>query len=172
MYTTDHSFLVLPIKYLINKEGNPTTPFKLVTSMKSSVSHLRVLFCPCVVLKATSDIDYKALNMHHQAQKGFFLVSLLEPHHQKGYLVYVPSTRKIISSYDAVFGESFSSLLAYTSQPYAEAIYMRPAVSYIPCDKYSREQTGNKSTFAKFEEGDLLSETRYDTESSDKSDDE
>ena len=28
------------------------------------------------------------------------------PQHQKGYLVYVPSTRKVISSYDVVFDES------------------------------------------------------------------
>ena len=26
MYTTDNIFLVLPIKYLINKDGDPTTP--------------------------------------------------------------------------------------------------------------------------------------------------
>ena len=54
MYTTDHIFPVLPIKDLINEDGDPTTPFKLVTGMKPSVSHLRVLFCPCVVRKATA----------------------------------------------------------------------------------------------------------------------
>ena len=27
--TTDHIFLVLPIKYLINKDGEPTTPLNL-----------------------------------------------------------------------------------------------------------------------------------------------
>ena len=26
MYTTDHIFPVLPIKYLINEDGDPTTP--------------------------------------------------------------------------------------------------------------------------------------------------
>ena len=44
----------------------------------------------------------------------------------------VPSTRKIISSYDVVFDESFSSTIAYTSQTYAEAMSMRPDVSYTP----------------------------------------
>ena len=48
MYTADHIFLVIPIKDLINKDGEPTTPFKLVTGTKPSISHLRVLFCPCV----------------------------------------------------------------------------------------------------------------------------
>ena len=100
MYTTDHIFPVLPIKYLINKDGNPTTSFKLATGTKPSVSYLRVLFCPCAVQKANLHVDKKALNMRHQAQKGFQVIFVVIPQHQKGYLVYVPSTRKIISSYD------------------------------------------------------------------------
>ena len=51
---------------------------------------------------------------------------------QKGSLVYVPHKRKIISSYNIVFDESFSSALAYMSQPYSEAMDMRPEVLYIP----------------------------------------
>ena len=70
-YTKDHIFPVLPIKDLINEDGDPTTPYKLATGTKPSVSHLRVLFCPCVVQKATAHVGTKALNMHHQAQKGF-----------------------------------------------------------------------------------------------------
>ena len=98
--------------------------------MKPSVSHLRVLFCPCVVRKATVHVETKTLNMHHQAQKGFRVIFVGMPQHQKGYLVYVPSTRKVISSYDVVFDKSFSSALSYTSRPYAEAIAMRPTVTY------------------------------------------
>ena len=56
MYKTDHSFPVLPIKDMINKDGDPITPYKLATGTKPSVSHLRVLFCPCVVRKATAHI--------------------------------------------------------------------------------------------------------------------
>ena len=67
--------------------------------------------------------------------------------------MYVPNTKKIISSYDVVFDESFSSTLSYTSQYYSEAMDMRPAVSYVTCATYSREQTGNIITFAQFEEG-------------------
>ena len=47
---------------------------------------------------------------------------------------------------------------------------MRPSVTYTLCATSSREQTGNIVTFAHFEERDLLSETRNDTESGDKSD--
>ena len=71
MYTTDHIILVLPIKDLINEDNEPTTPFKLATGTKSSVSNLHVLFCPSVVRKATAQVHKKVLNMRHQAQKGF-----------------------------------------------------------------------------------------------------
>ena len=71
MYKTDHIFPVLPIKYLINEYGDPTTTYELATGTKPSVSHLRMLFFPCVVRKATAHFGTKALNMRHQAQKGF-----------------------------------------------------------------------------------------------------
>ena len=71
VYTTDHIFLVLPIKDLINEYGDPTTPFKLATVREPPVSHLCVSFCPCVVHKYTAHVDKKALNMYHRAQKGF-----------------------------------------------------------------------------------------------------
>ena len=62
-------FPVLPIKDLIIKDGDPTTPHKLATGTKPSVSHLRVLLFPCVVRKSTAHIETKVLNMRHQAQK-------------------------------------------------------------------------------------------------------
>ena len=105
IYTTDHIFPVLPIKDLINKDGDPTTPHKLSTGTKPSVSHLHMLFFPCVVQKATARIETKALNMRHQSQKVFCSIFVGIPEHQKGYLVYVPSTRNIISSYDVFFYE-------------------------------------------------------------------
>ena len=83
MYTTDHIFPVLPIKYLINEDGDPRTPHKLATGTKPSVSHLRMLFCPCVVRKATAHVETKTLNMRHQAQKGFRGIFVNIPEHQK-----------------------------------------------------------------------------------------
>ena len=85
------------------------------------------------------------------------------PQHQKVYLVYVPSTRKVILSYDVVFDKSFSSALSYTSRPYAEAMAMLPTVTYTPYATSSKEKTGNVIKFAQFEEGDLLTETHNDT---------
>ena len=97
-----------------------------------------MLFFTCVVRKATAHVETKTLNMRHQAQKGFLGIFVGIPQHQKGYLVYVPSTRKVVSSYDIVFDESFSSALSYMSQPYVEAMAMRPAVMYTPYAKYSK----------------------------------
>ena len=48
---------------------------------------------------------------------------------------------------------------------------MRLSVTYTTYAKSSKEQTGNIITFAHFEEGNLLSETREDAESGDESDD-
>ena len=87
MYTTDHIFPVLPIKDLINKDGNPTTPNKIAIGTKPLVSHLRVLFCTCTVRKATAHVETKMLNMRHQAQKGFLGIFVGIPENQKGYLV-------------------------------------------------------------------------------------
>ena len=147
MYTADYILPVLPINYLTNKDGKVTTPFKLATGMKPSVSHLRVLFFPCVIRKATAHVRTKALNMRHQAQKGFRSNFFGNTQHQKGYLVYVLHRRRIISSYDVVFDHSLSITLVYTSQPYTEAMYMHPAMSYIPYAKYSRETNGDIITF-------------------------
>ena len=106
--------------------------------------------------------------MRHQSQKGFRGIFVVIPQHQKGYLVYVPSTRKIISSCDVVFDESLSSALAYTSQPYSEAMVMRLAVTYTHCATYSREQTGDIITFVQFEEGNILTKIYNDAESGNK----
>ena len=97
--------------------------------------------------------------MHHQAQKGLRGIFVGIPQHQKGYPVYVTSTRKITYSYYD------------TSQPYSEAMVMRSAVTYTPFDTSSREQTGDIITCAQFEEGNILTKTRNDAESGDESND-
>ena len=48
MYTTDHTFPVLPIKYMINEDNEPTIPFKLATGTKTfSITFTRVIFSIC-----------------------------------------------------------------------------------------------------------------------------
>ena len=162
---------MIPNKDLINEDGDLTTPFKIATSTKPPVSQLCMLFCPCVVWKATAHVGTKALNIRHQAQEGFFGIFVVIPQHHKGYPVYVPITRKIIYSYDVVFDEKHSSALAYTSQPYSEAMDMRPSVKYTPYATSSKGKNGNILTSAQVEEGSLLSETCDNAEMIDESND-
>ena len=128
MYTTDNIFPVIPIKHLVNQDGEPNTPHKLATGTKPSVSKIHVLFFPFVVQNATANIDPKALNMRHKSQKGFRGIFVEIPQHQKGYLIYVPSTRKIVYSHDVVFDKTFSSALSYTPLLYSKPFAMLPAV--------------------------------------------
>ena len=100
--------------------------------------------------------------MHHQAQKGFCSIFVGIPEHKKGYLVYVPSIIKLISSYNVVFDKIKSCALSYTSLPYSEAMVMRLAVTYTPYATSLKEQTGNVITFTQFEEGNVLTETSND----------
>ena len=44
IYMADRIFLVIPIKDLIKKDGDPTTTFKLATGTKSSILYLCVYF--------------------------------------------------------------------------------------------------------------------------------
>ena len=81
--------------------------------------------------------------------------------------MYVPSTKKIISSYEIVFDEILSSALAYTSQPYSEAMTMRPDVTYTLCATSLRGETGDIIMFTQFEEGGILTKTCKDAESGD-----
>ena len=68
----------------MNQYGEPTTPHKLETVTKPSVSNLTVLLCSCVVPKETAQVDTKALNRRHQSQKVFREIFFGIPQHQKG----------------------------------------------------------------------------------------
>ena len=95
---------------------------------------------PCIVQKATARVEKKALNMCHQSQNSFRGILFGIPQHQKGYLIYIPSTRKIFSLHDVVFDKIFYILLAYTPDPYSDALATQPEVSYIPYATSSHEK--------------------------------
>ena len=78
---------------------------------------------------------------------------------------------RYISSYGVVFYENISSSLAYVSGRHSESMAMRPEVTYTTCATSSREQTGDIITFAQFEEVNILTKTRKNAESVDKSND-
>ena len=94
VYTADHTFPVILMKYLTNEDGKPTALFKLATGTKTfSIIFTCVVF-PCVVQKVTAHVDGKALNMCHQAQKGFHGIFVGIPQHQQEYHLYVPISGK------------------------------------------------------------------------------
>ena len=111
---------------------------------------------PWVVRKSTAHVDTKALNMCRQSKNRFWGIFVVIPQYQKGHLIYVPIIVKIVSSHDVVFGKTFSSALAYTPRPYAEALLTQPTVSYIPYATSYHEQTGDIIAVATFKEGDLV----------------
>ena len=113
---------------------------------------MRIIF-PCVAQKSTEHVGTKSFNMRHQAQKQFCGIFVVIPQHQKGYLVYVQSTSKIISSYDVVFDGSFSSALSYSSRSYPESMAMRPYVTYTNYATSPKKQTGNMITLEQVEGG-------------------
>ena len=76
MYKTDHIFTVLPVKKLVNQDGEPTTPHRLETGTKTSVSKIFVLFCPFVVQNGTAHVDTKALKRAISQKIVFRLYSL------------------------------------------------------------------------------------------------
>ena len=47
---------IIPVKSLLDNEGNPTTPYYLATGQKPVVKHFRVFGCP-VVFKRYEVLD-------------------------------------------------------------------------------------------------------------------
>ena len=138
-------------------------PLKIGKGTNPEVSHLWVLFFPCVLCKATAYIVTKKLNMNHQAQKGFWVMFVGIPQHQKGVLFTFYTNRRYYLHTMFIL-KRFSSALSYTSQPCAEEKPMQQAVSWINYATSSREQTGNIIMFSKFEGGGgVLSENHDDT---------
>ena len=141
---------------MVNQDGKTTKSHKLAIDTKPSVLNLCVLLCPRVLQKATAHFDTNTLNMCHLSQNYVRDICVGIPRYQKGYLVYVPNTRKIVSSHDIVFDETFSSALSYKIRPYSEVLDMQPTVSYIMYATSSHEQTGDIITFSQCEEDSLV----------------
>ena len=99
--------------------------------------------------------------MRHQLKKGFWGIFVKNPQHPKGYLIYITSKRKIVSSNDVIFDEIFSSALAYTSRTYSESLATRLAVLYIPYATSYPKQNGDFLTLAQFKVGHVLKNEHY-----------
>ena len=75
MYTTDHIFPHLPIHDMINEDSNLTTPFKLATGTKPSVSHLHIIFFHVLYIQLHHTVKkvVEYLSSSAKGFRGFFL---------------------------------------------------------------------------------------------------
>jgi len=76
---------------------------------------------------------------------------------KKGYLFYMPGSRNIMSSADAIFDESFHSAIATTLQQHRDTLALQPMNSYIPDITMVLEHTGTiNDNSADVEEGEII----------------
>jgi hypothetical protein len=64
---------------------------------------------------------------------------------QKGWLLYVPSTRQIVISGDVICDETFASTVAETWRSFHDALALQPETSFIPDPHTFVEHTGDSS---------------------------
>ena len=57
IFAAHHIIPVLPLKDLVNEQGDPVTPIELMTNKKAMIRHLRTLFCPCIIKKHTAQYE-------------------------------------------------------------------------------------------------------------------
>ena len=105
LYTTGTIFPVLSIKHLVNQDDEPTTPHKLATVTKPSVSKPCVLFFPRLLQRSTAHVDTKVLNIYHQSQKGF-----------QAIFVGIPQHKNVTSSTYLVHGKWFLHMTLYLTK--------------------------------------------------------
>jgi hypothetical protein len=75
-------------------------------------------------------------------ERGIRAVFIGIPENQKGYLMYVPSTRAIMVSGDIIFDESFRSTLSTPWHQYKGSQPLCPADDFIPNVTTTVESTG------------------------------
>ncbi len=124
---------------------------------KPRVSHFRVFGCPCIAKKWTISVDGKPEVNSKGTQRGIRGIHLGFSPTQKGWLLYVPSTRQIVISGDVICDETFASTVAETWRPFHDALALRPETSFIPDPHTFVEHTGD--VLSQFEEGNTVANT-------------
>ena len=130
-------------KHLENQYCEQTTPQKLATGTKF------IIYMCCTKFNCTC--WHKGVNHASSNTKWFLWYLCWNPTTPKVYLLYVPSTQKILSFHDIVFDKKNHSTLAYTSRPYPEAHATQPSVFHIMYATSYHEQTGDIITILQFE---------------------
>ena len=110
------------------------------------------MFCPCVFKKYTAtthDHNNKLVHINVQkrfSQRGARGIFIGFDHHTPGYLVFIPSTRQIVTSVDIIFDKYFLSALVHKSRAYREALLTRPINDITTDPNDVTDHTGDIST--------------------------
>ena len=115
-----------PAKNVIDKDGNPTTPFHFSYGRKPSLNNFRVFGCPVYFKRYEPTFRNKVITYKQQLQRASRGTFIGFPDNSAGWLVYCPDhPQRIITTRDAYFDEDFSSALSFDSKPFAGALPIR-----------------------------------------------
>jgi len=145
-------FNVLPIRGLKSQAEIPATPHELFFGSKPFILPFRVFGCPSIVKRWTADERANG----KQTEWGIRGIFIGFDTNKKGYLFYMPGSRNILASADAIFDESFHSAIATTWQQHRDTLALQPTHSYIPDVTTIQEQTGTiNDNSVNVEEGEI-----------------
>lgn len=160
-------FNMLPIRDLLDDEGNPTAPISTYKHKKPMLSRLKAMFCPCVINnganKRPKDPDHpkrpRAVNTRANCgERGIKAIHVGLPRYQNGWLCYLPSTGGLRVSKDVSFDENFYSTTAQVDlhsrfSRFSGGIRNLPmSLPLIPLEN-ELERTGNAWPFTSAVEG-------------------
>ena len=133
-----HIFNVIPVHGLKNQAEVPATPYELFHGVKPSILPFRVFGCPSVIKSWTADERSNG----KQTERGMRGIFIGFDNNKKGFLFYMPGSRNIVNSGDAIFDETFQSAIATTWQQHKDSLALHPTSSFIPDVTTNIEHTG------------------------------
>lgn len=154
VYAT-YIFNVLPVRGIRNEEDIPTTPYESFFNSKPCIARFRVFGCPVIVRKWVTQNNPQG----KQTERGTRGIFLGFDSIHKGYLVYCPGSRHIITSEDVTFDESFITAIALSWQQHRDSLALRPVLSTIPLITETIEHTGGPGDFSQVKEGNSITES-------------
>jgi hypothetical protein len=90
-----------------------------------------------------------------QTERGMRGIFIGFDDNKKGYLFYMPGSRNIVNSGDAIFDETFHSAIATTWQQHKDSLALKPVSSFLPDATTTVEHTGTLADHnADIEEGE------------------
>jgi hypothetical protein len=119
---------------------------------KPCILPFKVFGCPSIIKRWTAD----ERSQGKQTERGMRDIFIGFSSNQKGFLFYLPGSRNIIVSGDAIFDKTFHSAIATTWQQHRDTLALQPLHSYIPDATTTLEHTGTiENNAVDVEEGEI-----------------